>query len=282
MKKFPIIFAVTFFCTLSAFAQNNRYRFDNFDAPQGVRIQSVPRTDVLPQANATPQTRPSRTRRPATTTLAHGSTSGQLRRVIHVMPNAGTGVTTATPLGGFTTGNSTFDRYIAEAGARNRVDPTLLYAIMHQESAFRPRAMSRVGASGLMQLMPGTARRFGVTNIFDPRQNIEGGARYMRFLLDFFGNDVVLALAGYNAGEGAVLRYGRQVPPYRETQEYVRRISRRYELLRDPQTLRSAQPVSSTEIATINQTQQATPPTVYERSVFAVRRPDGTLQLVGQ
>jgi soluble lytic murein transglycosylase-like protein len=165
---------------------------------------------------------------------------------------------------------------------RNRVDPTLLYAIMHQESAFRPRAVSRVGASGLMQLMPATARRFGVTNIFDARQNIEGGARYMRFLLDFFGNDIVLALAGYNAGEGAVLRYGRRIPPYRETQEYVRRISRRYELLRDPQTQYTAPAVNSTQIEQISQTQQATPPTVYERNVFAVRRPDGTLQLVAQ
>lgn len=281
MRKFPVLIAVALFCAASASAQNNRYRFDNFDTSQGVRVQNVPTTDVLPSATTTSATRSSRTSR-RTTTLAHGSTTGQRRPVIHVMPNVRTNAGGATSLGAFTTGNPTFDRHIAESGARNRVDPTLLYAIMHQESAFRPRAMSRVGASGLMQLMPGTARRFGVTNIFDPRQNIEGGARYMRFLLDFFGNDIVLALAGYNAGEGAVLRYGRRVPPYRETQEYVRRISRRYEVLRDPQTLRRAQEVSSTEIAQINQTQQATPPTVYERNVFAVRRPDGTLQLFAQ
>lgn len=281
MKKFPVLIVVALFCAASASAQNNRYRFDNFDTSQGVRVQNVPTTDVLPSTTTTPPARSSRTSR-RTATLAHGSATGQRRPVIHVMPNVRANAGGATSLGAFTTGNPTFDRYIAESGARNRVDPTLLYAIMHQESAFRPRAISRVGASGLMQLMPGTARRFGVTNIFDPRQNIEGGARYMRFLLDFFGNDIVLALAGYNAGEGAVLRYGRRVPPYRETQEYVRRISRRYEVLRDPQTLRRAQEVSSTVIAEINQTQQATPPTVYERNVFAVRRPDGTLQLVAQ
>ena len=280
MKKFPLLFAALLLCAVSTFAQSGNYRFDNFDVPQGVRIQSVPTTDVLPSANTTRQ-RPPRTRQ--TPVLAHGSTNGQTRRVLHVMPSARANTTSATnPLGGFTTGNTTFDRYIAEAGARNRVDPTLLYAIMHQESAFRPRAVSRVGASGLMQLMPATARRFGVTNIFDARQNIEGGARYMRFLLDFFGNDVVLALAGYNAGEGAVLRYGRRVPPYRETQEYVRRISRRYELLRDPQTQHTAPPINQTQITQINQTQQPTPPTAYERNVFAVRRPDGTLQLVAQ
>lgn len=133
-----------------------------------------------------------------------------------------------------------------------------------------------------MQLMPGTATRFGVRNRFDPRQNIEGGARYMRFLLDFFGNDVVLALAGYNAGEGAVLRYGRRVPPYRETQEYVRRITRRYELLLDPRVERNAQRVTSTEIAAITAAQQSTPTTIYEQNVFAVRRPDGRIQLVAQ
>ena len=79
-----------------------------------------------------------------------------------------------------------------------------------------------------MQLMPGTARRLGVTNIYDPKQNIEGGVKYMRILLDMFDQDVNLALAGYNAGEGAVIKYDYQIPPYNETQEYVRRISSRY------------------------------------------------------
>ena len=99
---------------------------------------------------------------------------------------------------------------------------------MRQESGFNSRARSYKGASGLMQLMPATARRFGVTNIFDPAQNIDGGVRYLRFLLDMFEGDVELALAGYNAGEGAVVRSGYRVPNYRETQNYVRVISARY------------------------------------------------------
>ena len=110
---------------------------------------------------------------------------------------------------------------------RHAVDPLLIYSIMHQESSFKPRAMSHKGARGLMQLMPGTAARFGVGNIWDPKQNIEGGTRYMRFLLDLFGGDIKLALAGYNAGEGAVDKYN-GIPPYNETRNYVKIISKRY------------------------------------------------------
>jgi soluble lytic murein transglycosylase-like protein len=131
-----------------------------------------------------------------------------------------------------------------------------------------------------MQLMPGTAARFGVKNIFDPQQNIEGGARYMRILLDMFDGDVRLALAGYNAGEGAVLKYGRRVPPYAETQEYVRRISERYALMRDPSTARLAPRVSRTQVAKFKASEP--PPLVYETQVFAVRTPDGKLRLVSQ
>jgi soluble lytic murein transglycosylase-like protein len=183
-------------------------------------------------------------------------------------------------LGGFTTGDSNVDNLIVESGRRNSVDPLLLYSIMHQESTFKPRAMSPKGARGLMQLMPPTAARFGVANIYDPRQNIEGGARYVRFLLDLFG-DVNLALAGYNAGEGAVIRYGYQVPPYSETQEYVRRISRRYSLIRDPLATANANHLTRDQLATMRQKDSA-PLTVYERSVFAARLPDGRLQLVTQ
>jgi soluble lytic murein transglycosylase-like protein len=157
----------------------------------------------------------------------------------------------------------------------------LLYAIMHQESTFKRRAISPKGARGLMQLMPGTAARFGVTNIFEPRQNIEGGARYMRFLLDTFDGDVGLALAGYNAGEGAVMKYGYRVPPYSETQEYVRRIGKRYALMRDPSTARSANLLSSKQLAAM-QNKEAVPLTMYERSVYAVRLADGRLQLISQ
>jgi soluble lytic murein transglycosylase-like protein len=147
---------------------------------------------------------------------------------------------------------------------------------MHQESSFKPRAMSYKGARGLMQLMPGTASRFGVSNIWDPKQNIEGGARYMRFLLDLFSGDVRLALAGYNAGEGAVMKYGYQVPPYSETREYVRRIGNRYSMIRDPNALANA------GTSNLAQQKDPTPLNVYERSVFMTRLPDGRLQLVSQ
>lgn len=128
-----------------------------------------------------------------------------------------------------TTGNPKYDELIALSAARNGVDPNLVVAMMRQESGFNPRALSYKGASGLMQLMPATARRFGVTNIFDAAQNIEGGTRYLRFLLDQFKGDVNLVLAGYNAGEHAVVNSGYQIPRYRETQNYVKSISARYD-----------------------------------------------------
>jgi soluble lytic murein transglycosylase-like protein len=131
-------------------------------------------------------------------------------------------------LKGQTTGNAKIDEIICAAAARNGVEPLLLYSVMHQESAFDSQAMSPKGARGLMQLMPATAARFGVKNIFDPEQNIHAAAQYLRFLLDLFDGDVSLALAGYNAGEGAVKKYGYAVPPYRETINYVRKIKRRY------------------------------------------------------
>lgn len=127
-----------------------------------------------------------------------------------------------------TSGNPVYDELVMKAAARHGVDPNLVFAVMRQESGFNPRARSYKGASGLMQLMPATARRFGVSNIYDPAENIEGGVRYLRFLLDMFNGDVELALAGYNAGEGAVIRHGYTIPRYRETQHYVKVISARY------------------------------------------------------
>ncbi|MFL6216773.1 MAG: lytic transglycosylase domain-containing protein [Blastocatellia bacterium] len=128
-----------------------------------------------------------------------------------------------------TTGNPKYDEYIKQSAAHNGIDPNLLVAVMRHESGFNSRAVSYKGATGLMQLMPGTARRFGVTNIYDPQQNIEGGARYLRFLLDQFNGDINLVLAGYNAGENAVVNSGYRVPRYRETQAYVKNISARYD-----------------------------------------------------
>jgi hypothetical protein len=129
---------------------------------------------------------------------------------------------------GWTTGNQNLDEMIRAGGKRHGVDPYLIFCVMEQESHFNPRALSPKGARGLMQLMPGTAARFGVRNSFDPQQNIMGGTLYLKQLLEQFGGRVDLVLASYNAGEGAVLKYGGNVPPYRETRDYVRRIGARY------------------------------------------------------
>ncbi len=146
---------------------------------------------------------------------------------------AGGGTTTAEKLPSlpslpFTTGHHGLDRLIVEAASRHRLDPLLIYLVMREESAFNTRAVSRVGARGLMQLMPGTVRMLGLRNPHNPAENIEGGTRYLRYLLETFGGDVNLALAAYNAGEAAVLRYGRRIPPYRETRAYVWRINAAY------------------------------------------------------
>ena len=121
-----------------------------------------------------------------------------------------------------------YDGFIEESASKHGVDPDLIRLQMGTESAFKPKARSPKGASGLMQLMPGTARNLGVKNIYDPKENIEGGVKYMRQLLDMFGGDVNLALAGYNAGEGAVQKYGNKIPPYKETQNYVKKIGGNY------------------------------------------------------
>jgi len=119
-----------------------------------------------------------------------------------------------------------YDTHILDAAANHGVSEQLVKAVISQESEFDALAVSSKGARGLMQLMPDTARRFGVADSFDPRQNIFGGVQYLRFLLDMFGGDVGLALAGYNAGENAVVRH-RGIPPYRETRNYVQRIQER-------------------------------------------------------
>lgn len=129
---------------------------------------------------------------------------------------------------GWTTGNARIDGLIKQNGAKYGVDPYLIFCVMEQESHFNSRALSPKGARGLMQLMPGTAARFGVRRPSDPAQNIAGGTRYLKELMGRFNNRIDLVLAGYNAGEGAVMKFGHRVPPYRETRNYVKRISYRY------------------------------------------------------
>ena len=121
-----------------------------------------------------------------------------------------------------------FSDLIDEAARHAEVSPALLRAVIAVESAFDPRAVSPKGAQGLMQLRPSTARRYGVHRPFDPRDNLRGGASYIRDLLKRYGNDLELALAAYNAGEDAVDRHGRTIPPFPETQAYVPAVLRFY------------------------------------------------------
>jgi soluble lytic murein transglycosylase-like protein len=129
---------------------------------------------------------------------------------------------------GWSTGNAKLDGLIKRNGAQYGVDPYLIFCVMEQESHFNARVVSAKGARGLMQLMPGTGARFGVRRPFDAAENVAGGTRYLKQLLGNFGGRVDLVLASYNAGEGAVMKYGRNVPPYRETRNYVKRIGARY------------------------------------------------------
>lgn len=117
-----------------------------------------------------------------------------------------------------------YERTIELIASQEDLRPELLHAVVRIESAYNPGAVSPAGATGLMQLMPATAARYRVTNIEDPTENLRGGARYLRDLLDMFGNDLQLALAAYNAGENAVAQYGNRIPPYPETQRYVRKV----------------------------------------------------------
>ena len=117
---------------------------------------------------------------------------------------------------------------IQDAAKATRLDAALIHAVISAESGYNPFARSRKGAAGLMQLMPETAKRYGVKNRLDPAQNISGGARYLRDLIRMFNNDVQLAVAAYNAGERAVVRAGNRIPPYQETMTYVPRVMSYY------------------------------------------------------
>jgi hypothetical protein len=129
---------------------------------------------------------------------------------------------------GWSTGRAGLDGLIRQNGYKYNVDPYLIFLVMEQESHFNTGAVSPKGARGLMQLMPGTAARFGVRRPHDAAQNISGGTRYLRELLNRFNNRVDLVLASYNAGEGAVAKFGNRVPPYQETRNYVKKIAYRY------------------------------------------------------
>lgn len=125
----------------------------------------------------------------------------------------------------FMSGNKLkYSEMIAKAAAKHQMDPRLLHAVIQAESAYNANAVSSAGAVGLMQLMPDTARRYGVSDRRDAEQNIDGGTRYLKDLLSMFNSNLKLAVAGYNAGEGAVMKYNNSVPPYPETRNYVQQV----------------------------------------------------------
>jgi len=147
---------------------------------------------------------------------------------IHSYSNWGSSEASVLP--SYSKNKNAYDSIIRQAAQTYGVSEGLIKAVMHTESGFNVQARSPVGAQGLMQLMPATARRFNVSNAYDPQQNIMAGATYLAWLLKRFNGNTTLALAGYNAGEGNVAKY-KGVPPFRETQDYVRRVSSRYQNL---------------------------------------------------
>jgi soluble lytic murein transglycosylase-like protein len=293
MKNLAVFLSLCFILPVSASAQGSRI-FDNFDTSTGVNVIKPPAPFVARETKTVrkrvngkwvvvvteplvKKTVSSKPVQPVTDGLAsrEGATPYASRSATKLVMGS------TKELKGFTTGNPLVDSYIVDSSRRYNVDPLLIYSQMHQESTFKAGATSPKGASGLMQLMPATARRFGVEKIYDPKQNIEGGVRYMRWLLDTFNGDVTLALAGYNAGEGAVMKYGWQVPPYRETQEYVRRIGDRYSAISDGRYVQTARRVSGSQAAKLEK-KESRPLTVYEPDPLAVKLPNGNMILVNQ
>lgn len=156
-------------------------------------------------------------------------------KVVVRVRNKGSRFSNLGNLGNFKKGNYKISRYaklnkkkysplVAAAAKKYNVSEKLVHAVILAESAYNPNAVSSAGAVGLMQLMPATAKRYGVTNRNDPKQSINGGTRYLKFLLKTFNSNLSLAVAGYNAGEGAVMKYNNSIPPYKETRNYVKKV----------------------------------------------------------
>lgn len=280
MKKFTLIISAICLFVFSSNAQTRTRFVDNFDM-NSVQV-TAPVVKLIPMAKAAPV---QNSKKLVKKTVQQQNVMKMQEAVSlkdSFVPAAGRITMSAnSSLGKYTTGDEDIDSYIVDSSSRYGIDPLLIYAQMHQESSFKLKATSYKGASGLMQLMPATARRFGVTEIYNPKQNIEAGIKYMRWLMNTFDGDVALALAGYNAGEGAVMKYGNTIPPYRETQEYVRRISARYASIKDPRFVQQAKKVSNSEVARLEK-KDAAPLTVYERNAFTIRMADGRVRLVNQ
>jgi soluble lytic murein transglycosylase-like protein len=166
---------------------------------------------------------------------------------------------------------------VARVAAQHSLPPELLHSVIKVESNYNPWAVSPKGAFGLMQLIPSTARRFGVANIFDPEDNINGGAKYLKYLLGLYGGNYTLALAAYNAGEGAVARYG-AVPPYPETVNYVRQVGLRLAA----QPVAAAQPEPEPKPAELAEASPAPPREPAPARIEQIVEANGTVRYVSR
>jgi soluble lytic murein transglycosylase-like protein len=166
---------------------------------------------------------------------------------------------------------SGFHHAVEQAAAQHAVPADLIHSVIQVESNYNPYAVSPKGARGLMQLIPATARRFGVADVFDPAENIQGGAKYLRYLLDLFNGNYTLAVAAYNAGEAAVTRYG-DVPPYPETRNYVQLVGKRLEAIRP-----AAPPAPAVSEVKPGAAEPPGPSHIQE-----IVEPDGTVRYVSQ
>ncbi|MCL4850363.1 MAG: lytic transglycosylase domain-containing protein [Bryobacteraceae bacterium] len=175
--------------------------------------------------------------------------SGRLVRKVVVKPAPVRAIPAKTTTGAAGSGIIDIPRIVELTAAKYDLDPLLVHSVIQAESNYDPFAVSPKGAQGLMQLMPATAKRFGVQNVFRAEQNIEGGVRYLRYLHDLFRNPT-LALAAYNAGEGAVLKYNNTVPPYAETRSYVRRVAGKLDRARSARESGASEPAEVTKSET--------------------------------
>lgn len=283
MTRFSLIITAICCLVVSTNAQlRNRLVIENFSVASSPKAKTVATPAATPAPTQSVSSNKKLVKKTAQTTMRMEDAVSLRDSSYTKTTQSKVSMASGGSLGAFTTGNPVYDSYIVESSNRYGIDPLLIYAQMHQESAFKLKALSHKGASGLMQLMPPTARRFGVTDIYDPRQNIDAGVKYMRWLLNKFDGDVNLALAGYNAGEGAVMRYGNTIPPFNETREYVRRITNRYASIRNPNYVRSVKKVSNEEVARLDKKGAPLPLTVYETNPMAVRLPDGRMRLVNK
>ena len=203
--------------------------------------------------------------------------SGPTRITTVIRPDPRTGrlvrsvIVTPSPVAAQAAARPGIDDAVEQAAARHSLPPLLIHSVIQVESRYNPYAVSPKGARGLMQLMPETARRFGVSDVFNPIENIRGGSQYLKYLLDLYHDDYRLALAAYNAGEGAVARYG-DVPPFPETRNYLTLVRKQLQAAPGPGRKDAAQ----TEM------QPAETRPVGPNHIREIVEPDGSVRYVSQ